>query len=109
MHQKKNFTLFICKKLGEAFFLREIVSNTFIVSTVYLLKRKVMSSYSDSVSLSISGSGSERSGVDGSSQSTSSDREQLGRSAKRVGGKQDVDGLQKMCELNTLYSGGRSC
>ncbi|QCD86378.1 hypothetical protein DEO72_LG3g899 [Vigna unguiculata] len=51
-----------------------------------------MSSYSDSVSLSISGSGSERSGVDGSSQSTSSDREQLGRSAKRVGGKQDVDG-----------------
>jgi len=37
-----------------------------------------MSSYSDSVSLPSPGSGSEKSGGDGNSQSTSSDREQMG-------------------------------
>ena len=58
--------------------MREILSDTFLVSTVFLLSRKGMSSVSDSASLSNPGSGSDQSGENRSSQSMSGDRGQLG-------------------------------
>ena len=58
--------------------MREILSETFLISTVFLVSKKGMSSVSDSASLSSLDSGSDRSGEDGSSQSMSGDRGQLG-------------------------------